>query len=381
MSGSFGSGMPNQDENLAVVVNGRWLTGWTDVAISRSLEAFPSTFLVRAADPFPATPTSIPVEPGNKATLYAGHEPILTGYIDRVSLDFSGPIQHNMTIQGRGLCEDLVDCSADLTAAQLVGGQVSAASFHQLAMRLCAPQSVEVRLVGTDPGPVIPAFAVALGETAYEVIDRVAHYARFITWEDAQGRLVLDKIGTTAMGSPIVQGVNVEAASVTFAIDGRFSHYLVAWNPVARFSELGSAANQRATAHDPTMPRYRPRIIISAQITPDYDLGKARAEWELARRIGRSQALLVTVPGWRDKNRKMWSVNHLVDINLPALKLVDRRWLIGTVTYRKNHQGTHTDMVIMPQDGFLPAPTPLQLFDWQVQQGLYGSLTPPQAPR
>ena len=365
------SGTESDDPDLlAIEVDGKRLTGWKTASVTRTIEGFPSSFLLTAADPYPATPTAIPVVPGAEVTLKAGEDLLVTGYIDRVNLTYSSPVQHDIAIQGRGRGQDLVDCSADLTDAQLVGGQVSAASFAQLAERLCRPHGIKTRLVGSDPGPVIPSFAVALGETPYEVIDRVARYARFICWEDAEGRLVLDKIGTEEMASGLVQGVNIESATVMFGIDQRFSQYLVVYNPLARFAELGDAANQRAFAKDPTMPRYRPRIIVSPQLSPEFDIGKALAEWELARRIGRSQAVSVTVPGWRDSDGKLWAVNHLVEVNIPALKVVDRKWLIGAVTYRKSHQGTQTDLMVMPRDGFLPAPTPMQLFDWQVQQGL-----------
>jgi len=270
------SGTESDDPDLlAIEVDGKRLTGWKTASVTRTIEGFPSSFLLTAADPYPATPTAIPVVPGAEVTLKAGEDLLVTGYIDRVNLTYSSPVQHDIAIQGRGRGQDLVDCSADLTDAQLVGGQVSAASFAQLAERLCRPHGIKTRLVGSDPGPVIPSFAVALGETPYEVIDRVARYARFICWEDAEGRLVLDKIGTEEMASGLVQGVNIESATVMFGIDQRFSQYLVVYNPLARFAELGDAANQRAFAKDPTMPRYRPRIIVSPQLSPEFDIGKA----------------------------------------------------------------------------------------------------------
>lgn len=367
------------EDELTVTVGGRRLSGWKSATITVSLEQFPSSFSLSISDPYPDNPRAIPMSPGARVALHIGRDLVLTGWVDRLNMAMQGPTMHEVVIQGRGLCQDLVDCSADLTHAQLVGGQLSGVSFHDLALKLAQPYAVPVTLVGSDPGPVIPSFGVSLGETPYEIIDRVAHYARFITYEGPDGALMLDKIGTKAMASGIVQGQNVERADVSLALDQRYSEILVVYNPLARFAELSSSSNQRAATTDPTMPRRRLRIIVSPQITPAFDYGKALAEWEMARRIGRSQAVMATIPGWRDDAGEIWKLNRMIPIDLPALKLPGKHmsWLIGTLTFTKSSQGTHTTLTVMPPDGFAPAPTPLQLFDWQVQQGLAQGLRPP----
>lgn len=379
MSGTTELPFGGPDDELTATVGGRRLSGWKSATITVSLEQFPSSFSLSAADPYPDNPRAIPMSPGDRVTLRIGRDLVLTGWVDRLNMAMQGPTMHEIVIQGRGLCQDLVDCSADLTHAQLIGGQLSGVSFFDLAQKLALPYAVPVQLVGTDPGPVIPSFGVALGETPYEIIDRVAHYARFITYEGPDGSLVLDKIGTEAMASGIEQGRNVERADVSLALDQRYSDILVVYNPLARFAELSSVSNQRAAANDPTMPRRRLRIIVSPQITPTFDYGKALADWEMARRIGRSQAVTATVPGWRDSAGTLWRLNRMVPVDLPALKLPGKQksWLIGTLTFTKSPMGTHTTLTVMPPDGFSPAPTPLQLFDWQVQQGLAQGLRPP----
>ncbi len=119
--------------------------------------------------------------------------------------------------------------------------------------------------------------------------------------------------------------------------------------------------------------RKRLLIIQSEQIDPDSDYGKARANWELARRIGRSQAINLTCDSWRDTAGALWQPNRLAPINAPALKITNAQWIIGTVTFRKDASGTHADLILMPPDAFTPEPTPLTLFNRQIMDALANS--------
>ncbi len=88
-----------------------------------------------------------------------------------------------------------------------------------------------------------------------------------------------------------------------------------------------------------------------------------RANWECARRLGRSQAAAITGDSWRDSKGTLWTPNWLAPIEAPAADITGAQWVIGTVTYRKDMSGTHADLVLMPQDAFEPDPNPLNLFD------------------
>lgn len=148
------------------------------------------------------------------------------------------------------------------------------------------------------------------------------------------------------------------------------------WSTINQYSDLSPLANQRAEVIDPTMPRYRPRIIVSEQNVPGIDLGTRRANWEWSRRIGRSQAIGLTCDSWRDSAGKLWQPNYLAPISLPGHKLVDVQWIIGTVTYRKDASGTHADLVLMPPAAFEPEPDPPFTFDWEISSALAKSQSP-----
>ena len=361
---ALGYGLAQPSDEIAIVVGNTRVVGWETVSITRSVEAFPNNFVLTASDQYPDDPTKatvFPTGPGEKCQVYVGADLVITGFIDRYGITIGGG-RHEVTITGRGLCQDLVDCSAVIAS-----NTISASNALDLAQKLSAPFGVTARIAdGVDLGKPVKFFTVALGETAYEIVERVARYAGYLVYEDQNGVLVLDRVGTTAMASGFTAPGNIEGASSTLSIDQRFSEYTVVWNTISQYSEINPLANQRADVKDPTMPRYRPRIIVSEQIDPDSDYGTARANWEYARRIGRSQAISLTCDSWRDTSGALWQPNMLAPVNAPALKITNAQWIIGSVVFRKDQSGTHADLVLMPPDAFDPEPTPLYLWDREI---------------
>jgi prophage tail gpP-like protein len=382
---------PDPANEIAIVVGGNRIVGWENVSITRSIEQFPSSFVLTAADQFPYDPTRATIfrsGPGKKCQIYIGADLVLTGYVDQYSTNV-GTGHHDVTITGRGLCEDLSDCSADLlNTPELRGATILASNALDLAQKLCKPFGITARSAVADLGKPLPAITVALGETGYEIIERVARYTGYLVYEDEFGNLVLDRVGTQKMASGFTMPGNIEGASSTLAFNQRFSTYVVVWNSVAQYGEINPLANQRASIDDAKFiarfpHRYRPRIIVSEQVGPspaganvmDYWADK-RAKWELARRIGRSQAISLTCDSWRDSAGQLWKPNYLAPISAVALKILNVEWIIGTVTFRKDASGTHADLVLMPPDAFDPEPAPLYLWDAEIMHALQTSQSP-----
>jgi prophage tail gpP-like protein len=368
--------LPSPDE-MTLTVGNATIGPWQSVAVTRSVETCPNSFVFTASDPFPDNAGEIIAPPGSPCQVNIGKDVVVTGYVDRYDTSI-GPRRHDVLIQGRGMCEDLLDCSADLfsAASAAIGGMINASSVLDLAQRLCKSFGITARSAVSDLGPTIPSFQVASGETPYEIIERAARYAGFLVYEDQNGNLVLDRGGTTSMASGFTAPGNIESARAERSLDGRYSSYCMLWHPIAQLSDLSPLVNNRAFANDPSVPRFRPKILVSEQYAPSYDIAQARANWELARARGRSQAISLTCDSWRDSAGKLWQPNSLAVIDAPALKLVGQQWLIGTVTYRKDMSGTHADLVLMPPEAFNPQPNPLVLFDPMLTQPVPTTQTP-----
>jgi len=374
---------PETSDEVGLVIGGKVFTGWQEVRITRGVERMPSSFDLLATESQPQA-AALDIPPAATCRVEIQGDLALTGYVDRYAPSISR-MTHGVAISGRSKCADLVDSAAIFEDEQGndVPTQLSAVSALALAERFAAPHGISVS-APDGPGPTIPQHLANLTETPFEIIERVARYAKLLAYDDPEGNLVLAQVGSKAHASGFEQGVNVEAASAIFSWDQRFTHYDVlilpmnalgdvqaavggnpGWNRVARFEDASSTSN-RADGE----PRKRRRVIMLDPVWGGDQLAKDRAQWELARRYGRSQAITVTVDSWRDRAGQLWEPNQLARIDIPALKVVGRDWVIVEVTYRRGREGTHADVILMPPEALQPQPTILQPWNGQMAAAL-----------
>ena len=361
-------GSPTVDPNQAtLILDGAQFTGWQEIAVTRSLETMPSSFTILMTDPDDVAGTAITGAIGKAFQLKLGADLVLSGYIDRYS-PFLRPGARGVRLQGRSTCADLVDCSIDET--KLPGMQISGGTLAAIAAVVAKPYGVAVKSQSAGNNLTIPQLNVGLGERPFQLIERVARYEGVIAHDDETGALVLDAVGSTTMASGAVEGVNVQAASVTLSMDQRYSD--VAVYQFTNWTSFDIAALPApALAKDQGVPRYRRLVEASEQIAPGLGLAQQRANWEVARRYGRSQALSVTLDGWRDSAGKLWQVNALMSVDIPHVRVAGVTWLIAQVTFhRSGRTATTADLLLMPKEAFTPEPTLLFPFDPEIAAAL-----------
>ena len=231
------SSQVDSDEVTLVPGEQDWV-GWTSVRITRGLEQVPNHFEISLTELYPGEPQRLAAAPGEKCEIYIGRDRVLTGYVDRV-ISRIGPGQHDVTIIGRGACQDLVDCAADWPGSVIV-----ASSVLEVARKLAAPFGITVSgeagpAVGSGgAGKLIPFLVLQLGETAWQIIERLCRIAGLLPFETADGNLriaanpgdiperaIREMAGeVSAAASGFTEGVNVLRAISTRAADQRYSH-------------------------------------------------------------------------------------------------------------------------------------------------------------
>ena len=90
----------------------------------------------------------------------------------------------------------------------------------------------------------------------------------------------------------MVEGQNFENGGASFSMDGRYSDYFVTWTSTdglkqTRDATSGVNGNLHGYVKDASMPRFRPRIIVSEQIVD----GITHAELVRMERTGHVHAL------------------------------------------------------------------------------------------
>jgi prophage tail gpP-like protein len=352
-------------DDLTLEVGGRALSGWTSVRVTRGIERVPSDFEIEMTDLYPGEEKVFTVTPGAACVVKLGGDVVLTGYVDRFAPMIDAGM-HSIRVVGRGKCADLVDCSAEWP-----GGQISGSTVEEIAQKLARPYGVfadggvsrpiTVYTDVTDVGPKIPVQNLILGETPYTIIERLCRFAALLAYEDEAGDLFLTRVGGIEAASGIAQGRNVQRARVEYGMDQRYSEVQGYIQSFDTFKDLGDVGNLQVSEQDPNVRRHRRMIVIAeAGDSLGFPVLQKRVKWEVARRLGRSQALRVTVDSWRDAAGALWTPNTLVPIALPALKVDGVKWLVSEVTYSRNmHSGTTADLMLMPKESFLPQPVVL----------------------
>lgn len=359
---------PGAGDELTLIVGGVRLGGWQRISITRSMDQVPANFNITVTEKYPNT-TEVSVKPGQVCAVQIGADLALTGYVDRYGASI-GPGDHTITIEGRSKSEDLVDCAAFVGDVMAPGMQIMAGSALSIAQKLAAPYGVTITSLAGE-GAQIPQFNVNLGETAWEIIDRVTRFSKLICYDMPDGSMVMAQAGSEQMSSGFALGTNIEQASVTYSMDGRYSVYEGHFLSTMVFgSDAGvNSPGVGTPIYDTGVPRFRKRYVISEQTQLGQSLANDRALWERNRRYGRSLQFNVTCDAWRDASGNLWAPNHVCPIRADVLKIGNQRdveqvhqatWLIASVTYIRDENGQHGQLIMMPIEAFSPEPVVLQ---------------------
>lgn len=345
-------------DQLTLRIGGVDIQGWTEVRVTRGVERVPGDFEITMTERFPGDLNAVTVLPGQPCQVLLGADVVITGYVDRFAPGISAR-GHQIRVSGRGACCDLVDCSAEWP-----GGQISGTNALDVAQKLAQPYGIRTALAaGVSAGGNIPQFNLILGETAWEVIERVCRYRALLAYELADGSLLLDQVGTVAHSSGFELGQNVQAASVQYSMDQRYSDYVAFIQSVETFNDSAPGTvdpNQIVRIRDNTVTRHRQMDLIAEASAGGIDIAAVRAQWEMGRRFGRSFVCSLTTDSWRDSAGQLWQPNWLVDLDLPLLKLSRQQWVISEVSYQLGRSGTTAQLTMMPPAAFQPQPVLLQ---------------------
>lgn len=339
------------DGDLTLAINGAAISGWMQIAVTAGVERCTRSFSIGMTERFPGEISSVVMQAGDPCVVKIGPDTVITGFIDRYSPRISA-VERSIRVVGRGKCQDLVDASAEWPS-----GQISGSTVIGVAQKLAEPYGISVAAAQVEIGPAIPQFNLNVGESAWDIIERICRFRGLLAYELSDGSLFLSRVGTQSMASGFVEGKNVEHAEITYSADQRFSQYLVYGLSLVQLSDVSTLPYQvAASSVDPNVKRHRIKLFLEEFNTVLYDIQKLRADWEAARRMGRAQTVHLTTDSWRDGAGALWQPNMLVPVELPSLKMQRTSLAISEVTFLRDENGTHAELTLMPPQAFLPQP-------------------------
>lgn len=361
-------------KTASVLINGRLLTGWTDVTVRCAVDLMPWVADLGMTEYQPAksasessqswlgdlnNPAGVPlVNEGDVAEVRIGTDLLITGYVVTV-IEAVSPERHEFRLQIASKSMDLVDCSAEFSTYQM-----NSTNALALAKRVAKFAGIDVVQINGAGNVDLQQFSVILTETAYEIIERVARLAGVLFYDLPDGNVAFAAVGSQRMASGLIYGENVEQMTTVRSTAGRFSSITAVLQTTALlFSEPGDqdyvgqmdAVSSGAVAEDPGIARDRP-LLIPAELGDDkvYTVTTKRVQWEVARRYGRANTVTLTCDSWRDTAGNLWAVNRRAPVRLKDGRELDL--VIAEIVFRQGEDGTRADLVLMPPEGLMPEP-------------------------
>lgn len=335
--------------SFSVRAEGKSLTNWKSVRLTRALGQLADTFEMEAV-PLPGEP---PCRPGERVELIYDGKTLCTGWMEERHVERDAD-SHTLSLAGRALTADLVDCSVLRQALQW-----HKQTLLQVARDVCGPFNIAVELTpdaAMDPTIGAPIHRAALqdGESAFELLERLARQVGALLSTGPQGQLRIGSPLVLPLATRLEAGKNLIFSGRSESHKERFSRYLVRGQASSTDTLPGDkAVGIEKAENDETIQRYRPLVVMAE--TPGDDLA-ARARWERRVRWAQSLSFQVRTVGWSHASG-VWTPGDLVRLTDSDLG-VDDELLITAVTLELSEQGEIADLTLQHEEAVSSAPVP-----------------------
>lgn len=327
---------------VTLFVNNKVYEGWEDVQITRELNSAASSFDLKVTDKWKQEQEPWRIAATNRVHLHIGKKSVLTGFVDKVGSSV-GPNSREVTVSGRSLTADLVDCS--------VTGPNSYPSLNlkELAEKVIAPFKIPVTFIG-DVGSAFDSVVVQQAETVFNLLERHTKQRKILMMPSREGSLIFTTAGTSRASTPLKLGVNIISGSSNYDFSNRFSQYEVKGQDIGFLAPGEKSTGALGVATDEGVPRFRPLVVLPDSTVND-GTGDNRAAYEASLRKAQSLQVSVQVQGWFQANGDLWDINQIVYVDIGYLG-VRRFMLIKKVTYNKSGAGTTCNIELCLPDAF-----------------------------
>lgn len=262
--------MPTPNNTLSLSINGHKHDDWQSYEIDSDLLIAADAWLVDIA-----TPNTLPqyIEVGASVKVKLDDAVILTGIIDDIN-ESAAKGQHTISLSGRDLAGQLLDCSAPIFDGQEL-------SLSQILSEFLTPFNIPYKIEAASTS-IRQKVTVDVGETVWEAISKAAEANGLWQWFTPDGVLVIGEPNPkTAIVAHLIMrrdgiGNNVESIIRHRGLNDRYSSITVLsqssqTQPTFYQDMEGTAENEadnaqpniKATLNDNGLGIYRPKIVMA----------------------------------------------------------------------------------------------------------------------
>lgn len=342
-------------EFVTMVVDGQALQGWQEIRVTHSAVSAATSFELIATNPSWSYNASqlrfskilrVYTTPDGDFGRFAGGDLLSTGWCD-VYTSSAGPgAARAVTVEGRSLAADPIDCSA-------VKHKTGYVENKTLAEAANAFNEWELKFQHDVPLEQIPR------------IQLIPQMPLFFTLEKEARRLGLSFMGLPSGDVNITKGTDgrhtgslVEGRSPlkSYRVEDRrninFSVAVVRGQKSEGVEEQDIRQEERA--YNEEYGRYRPLLFFNEGSNTAREL-RERAEWELSRRNGTQIQITAQVASWRDQGGMLWRPRKLINVVIESEE-ISQDFAIYSVTFHQvvgegDGCGTFADLVLVHPDG------------------------------
>lgn len=361
---------------IALKIDGKVIDRWVRCELVHDMAELSASFELtvhddeRAVGTWPWTTVPGDAEPmnwGRSAEILIDGKLWLKGWIDDVGPE-AGEQQSYVTITGRDLTGDLIDCPPDPRGKH----EYKNIMLDEFARKICAPFGIKVKC-DVDIKPAFDKCTVEAGETALSCLAKYAKQRAVIITTDRVGTLLITRSGKEKAVDDIMFPGNVTRVRACWSARDRFSDYFVkgqseknggrrpaqaalsvddepldqpAEQPVpATDSPLdkpgGAGAHVMGHARDPEVTRWRPHISMSRTKAKDVD-AQRQAEWEMRTRRAKGDRMDYAYRGITGgPEQKPWKMNTVAFVEDDYAGVSSEQLIAGVaITYDERGEMT-----------------------------------------
>ena len=191
--------------DISVKLNGRRYSFWKSASIHIAVGEFAREVTLTVSDDLESASAAGNLYMDAPISIICDEMTILTGYIDNVSVNYSGT-SHDITIRARSKTCDLVDCSYDGDV------QFNGQSARNTITDICRPFGI--RVLWRCPDWTIGEYNANIGDTCAGIITEICKRGGVFYTDDENGNLIITNMTATPAVATIYNKPSSGASNV-----------------------------------------------------------------------------------------------------------------------------------------------------------------------
>lgn len=334
---------------VALLVNARRYEGWRSVSVTRTIQAASGTFALEISEKWSGQTVAWPIVEEDECTVELNGASVISGWVEQRAQSINAT-SRTFAVSGKDKAAALVENSALLDRYSF-----KSTNALEVARAVASPFGVTVRAGAGVDLPRLRKIAINPGETAFEVIQRVAEASGLIVVSDGQGAMTLTQAGTER-AEAIVEGRNVLSASITYNAAERFASYVVLGQRPGDNNTKASGLRVRGQATDADVRRPDRVHVIRPQRAVTRADARRLADWTARNRAATAEEVSVVVQGWEQRQGGVWPLNALTATRIESLG-IDGDLLIAGAAHTLSNSGEITTLTLVRPDAYEPSPS------------------------